>query len=47
MMIITDCSICGKDYMYDPNQQPQYKNICQNCHDNQKNKKDEATNGKS
>lgn len=31
MKIIKDCVVCTKDYMYDPNQQPQYKHICQYC----------------
>lgn len=30
-MIITDCPKCGKDYMYDPNMQPQYEEQCQDC----------------
>lgn len=32
-MIIRDCNNCGKDYMYDPNQQPQFKEYCQDCHE--------------
>lgn len=33
MKIITICKICGKDYMYDPNWEPQYKDKCQDCCD--------------
>lgn len=33
MMIIRDCNECHKDYMYDPNQQPQYTKKCQECID--------------
>lgn len=35
-MIIRDCDNCKKDYMFDPNQQPQFKYICQDCHEIEK-----------
>ena len=33
MMIIKECENCKKDYMYDPNNNPEYKNKCQDCVD--------------
>lgn len=32
-MIIKDCKKCKKDYMYDPNMNPEYRDICQDCHE--------------
>ncbi len=36
MMIIRECNICTIDYMYDPNMQPQYRDICQDCYEQRK-----------
>ena len=36
MMIIKECKNCGKDYMYDPNQNPEYQDNCQDCVDKEK-----------
>lgn len=32
-MIIRDCNKCKMDYMFDPNQEPQFREICQYCHE--------------
>ena len=36
MKIITVCSICKAEYMYDPNWEPQYKDMCQDCYERMK-----------
>jgi len=36
MKKITVCKECGQDYMYDPNWEPQYKDMCQDCYEKSK-----------
>ena len=36
MKIIKDCNKCKKDYMYDPNTEPQFAEFCQDCVEQEK-----------
>lgn len=31
MLIVTRCKECGEEYCYDPNWEPQYREMCQSC----------------
>ena len=36
MKIIKECIKCGNDYMYDPNNEPEYAEKCQSCVEEEK-----------
>ena len=35
-MIVRDCDICKKDYMFDMLEKDKYGKICQNCYEKEK-----------